>query len=259
MKKTVLVLLVMFAAVTLASAGSVSKSVSADPSGEVSIELISGNVEIIGWDRDEVEVTGTVGPDVEEVEVESDGGDVSIEVKIVNDDEKRSKDIDADLTVRVPRESTLEVETVSANVSVDETSGTIELESVSGTIKVAGSVREADVASVSGQISVVSDDALEDGDFETVSGNIEVRASFDSGGDFSFESVSGNITLYLPSGTAADFDVETFSGKIDNDFGAEAKRESEYVPGKTLQFSTGSGGAQIEIESFSGRIEIRED
>jgi DUF4097 and DUF4098 domain-containing protein YvlB len=221
--------------------------------------LIAGNVEVIGWDRDEVEVTGTVGPDVKEVVVESDGGDVSIEVEIVDDDEKRSKDIDADLTIHVPRESSLEVESVSANISVDETSGTIELESVSGKIEVRGSVREADVASVSGQISLASNGALEEGDFETVSGNIEVRASFDSGGDFSFESVSGNISLYLPSGTAADFDVETFSGKIVNDLGPEAKRESEYAPGKTLRFSTGSGGAQIEIESFSGRIEIRED
>ena len=77
---------------------------------------------------------------------------------------------------------------------------------------------------------MASDDALEDGDFETVSGNIEVRASFDSGGDFSFESVSGNISLHIPSGTAADFEVETFSGKIVNDFGAEAKRESEFAP-----------------------------
>ena len=41
------------------------RAVSAEPDGEVSVELIAGTIRVIGWDRSEVQVTGTVGDDVE--------------------------------------------------------------------------------------------------------------------------------------------------------------------------------------------------
>ena len=63
----------------------------------------------------------------------------------------------------------------------------------------------------------------------------------------------------MPSGTSADFNVETFSGKIVNDFGHTPRRESEYAPGQELQFTLGSGSATVDVESFSGRVELRED
>jgi len=259
MKHLTLALIVFLTAVTLAPASrSVSQTVPADSNGEVSIELIAGRIEVIGWDRDEVEVTGTVGDDVKELVVESEGGEVEIELELTRDDRGRSKDIEADLTIHVPRGSSLEIESVSAGISVEGTSGPVEIESVSGSVEVRGSVTLADVSSVSGKIHVASDEALTEGNFETVSGAIEVRAPLQDG-DFSFESVSGNIELYLPSGTSAEFNVETFSGKIVNDFGHTPKRESEYAPGQELQFTLGSGSATVDVESFSGRVELRED
>ena len=60
---------------------SIEESVEADPNGEVSIELISGDVRVIGWSRAEVQVSGTVGDDIEEVEVVSRGDRVSIEIE----------------------------------------------------------------------------------------------------------------------------------------------------------------------------------
>ena len=259
LKNLTLALIVFLTAVSLAPASrSVSRTVSAEPDGEVSIELIAGRIEVIGWDRDEVEVTGTVGDDVKELVVESEKGEVEIELEITRDDRGRSKDIEADLTIHVPRGSSIEIESVSARISVEGTSGPVEVESVSGGIEIRGSVTMADVSSVSGEILVASDEALTEGSFETVSGGIEVRAPFQDG-DFSFESVSGNIALYLPSGTSAEFSVETFSGKIANDFGHTPRSASEYAPGQELEFTLGGGSATVDIESISGRVELRED
>jgi hypothetical protein len=242
----------------------IDETVAADPDGEVSIELIAGSIHVIGWDRAEVQVTGTVGDDVEEVDISASGGDVSIEVELPDRDDDDSEDrsfndADADLEIRVPAGCLLEVETISAGITVEDFSGAVDLESISGEVSIEGAPSEAEVATVSGRIVLSSDEPLNEGDFESVSGNIEVRAALAPGGDFSFESVSGNIELRLPGSTSADFDVETFSGRIENEFGPEAERDSELVPGKSLQFTTGGGDADVEIESFSGRIELRID
>jgi len=242
----------------------VNETVPAESDGEVSIELIAGSIRVIGWDRAEVQVSGTVGDDVEEVEVSSSGGRVSIEVELPDRDRgsngRRSfNDADAELEIRVPAGSRVEVEAISADVEIKQVRGAVDIECISGDVRVEGAMREAQVATVSGDIVVVSDEPLRDGDFESVSGDIELRAALAPGGDFSLESVSGNVTLRLPANTSAEFDVETFSGKILNEFGPEAERSSEYTPEQELEFTTGGGDASVEVESFSGRIELRID
>jgi DUF4097 and DUF4098 domain-containing protein YvlB len=236
----------------------VGETVDADPDGEVSIELIAGEITIVGWDRDSVEVTGTVGDDVEEVEVESSGGRVSIEVELVDHDgdDHSYNDADVQLEIRVPRSSQIDFEAVSAELSISGVDGDGDIETVSGTIEVDGGMRELQVASVSGDILIRSKAALTGGEFQTVSGDIELDAELGRG-DFSFESVSGNITLRLAGRTSAEFDIETFSGRIDNAFGPQAERTDEYTPGKELHFELGGGDARVEIESFSGTVELK--
>ena len=55
----------------------------------------------------------------------------------------------------------------------------------------------------------------------------------------------------------ADFYIETYSGSIKNDIGPEARRSSEYGPGRELRFTSGGGGARVSIESFSGSVKLR--
>jgi hypothetical protein len=238
----------------------VEETVAAEPDGEVSVELIAGSIHVIGWDRAEVRVSGTVGDDVEEVHVSSRRGRVSIEVELPDGDGRRSfNDAKAELEIRVPAGSRVEVESISADVEVEQLTGAVDIECISGDVRVEGGLREAQVETVSGDILVVSAEPLLEGDFESVSGDIELRAALAAGGDFTLESVSGDIKLFLPGDTSAEFEVETFSGKIDNEFGPEAERTSEYTPEKELEFTTGGGGASVEVGSFSGRIELRID
>ena len=71
------------------------------------------------------------------------------------------------------------------------------------------------------------------------------------------ESVSGTVDLFLPAGLGAEFSVSTFSGEITNELGPAAEKTSKWTPEKELSFTSGSGGAQITVETLSGAVNIR--
>ncbi len=231
---------------------SVDETREAAPDGTVSVELIMGSIDIEGWDRAEVRVTGTLGDGVEELEIDSSGRRTSIEV----DPRHGSyRDAGAYLKIEVPFGSDIDIEAVSAPIEIRGVAGEVSVESVNGDVTVMGPVPEIDVELVNGKLEFSSDVPLKSGSFEAVSGNIDLSLSLDPSGRLSAEAVSGNIRIELPASTCADFELSTFSGGIDSDFGGEVE-SSEYLPSKSMEFSTGSCRARVSISSFSGRIEL---
>ncbi len=258
------------------------------PDGVVEISNVAGSVQVMAWGGSGVEITGVLGRDVKELKISGSDRRLQIEVDIP----KNADDIDTELVVRVPATAGVEVETVSATIHVEGVEGAIDLESVSGRIDVSGRPSGMSAESVSGDIKVAfapsrSDLATVSGsitvadgegeiDAETVSGTIDVRGGLWEGagletvsgtitfagdlaprGEYDFESMSGNVTLVVPASVSAEFDISTFSGSISNALGPEAKSTSKYTPEKELHFTAGSGGAEVSIESFSGRVEIK--
>jgi DUF4097 and DUF4098 domain-containing protein YvlB len=279
---------VLLAAASAWAQRSVNETRPLSPTGRVEISNVEGSVKVIGWGSAEVEITGTLGADVEKLEISGDESELRVEVKAPN----HSEWLETDLVLRVPARAGIEVETVSATIEAEGLSGSVDLESVSGWVKITGrpaalsietvsgdltiaeSAPRTDLASVSGSITVelaagrleaesvsgeirVENGSLEDASFETVSGDISYSGDIVGRGQYTIESMSGGVTLVVPSSVSADFDLATFSGAIDNDIGPKARSTSKYTPEKELRFSTGSGGASVSIESFSGSIKIR--
>ena len=289
-KNTVVAMAFLMAVGTAWAAQPVSETFPVGPGAEVDIDVLSGTVTILAGSAGVVEVTGTLGDGVESLEIDGDEDGVYIEVEY--DEHYHGKQqVDTDLTIRVPAGSILSVETVSASISVDGVSGELDLESVSGNVDVATMPAALDVETVSGNISVASAPAdsdlssvngkieiqavggsidvenvsgktiihggvIDDGDLESVSGNITCHASPGADGSLDIETMSGVITLVINSTLVASFDLSTFSGSIQNEIGPEPKRTSKYTPGKELYFNTGSGGPNISLESFSGSIKL---
>jgi len=290
MKKTTLMILVVLAVAGVAQADRMvdeTRPLAAD--GRVEISNISGKIEIIGWSGDGVSITGKLEDGVEELAISSSGSRLSIEVEL----ERRTRSNgSAYLTIKVPKNASLEIETVSANISVDGVMGELELESVSGRVEVSGETRSVEAASVSGDViatstsgsselesvsgniivrratgrldaNVVSGNIEVEGgdldsfDAETVSGSIFCGASPTDRGRFTIETMSGTVEMVVSSDISADFYIETYSGSIKNDIGPEPKRTDKYAPGKELRFTAGSGSAKISIESFSGSVKLR--
>lgn len=249
--------LMLLAAGTLTLAGEdIHKTVDASRNGRVEIDNLAGSVTITGWDRDEVEITGTLGKGTERLDVQEKGDRVIIEVVLPSGRNHRVEG--TELNIRVPRGSEVEVSTVSASIDVSEVDGSLELSSISGAVRVeGGEPEEVEIDSISGRIRV--DVRLDRGEFSTISGHIEARLDLTSRSRVDFDSVTGHIELTVPRGLNADFDISTFNGRIDCDFGPKPRKTSRYVPGAELNFSTGSGGARVSANSFSGRVTIEEE
>ncbi|MGB5390251.1 MAG: DUF4097 family beta strand repeat-containing protein [Thermoanaerobaculia bacterium] len=293
MKKKLLLLMAIALAAGGVWAGEsvdITKSASATPT--VEIENLAGSVKIHGWDREEIKVTGVLGDDTDGLDFSGSNDNFDIEVEIPDSYGRRHRDLDSDLEIWLPAGSSLAIETVSASIRVSGVNGRLELESVSGEVTVDGAPTSADVETVSGSIELSGSETLavaesvsgkielsgvagrveaatvsgsirveasdiEQGEFEAVSGSVRFTGALSPGARLSAESHSGSVVLNLPADTSARFQVETFSGGIDNGFGGgEAERTSRYAPGKRLDFTIGSGDAQVRVESFSGSVTL---
>jgi len=256
--------------------------------GLVAVENVAGSVEIVTWDRAEVQVRGETGSSVEEVEIGSTAS--GVQVRVVNRKGERRVD-GTDLQLRIPEAASVETETVSADISlsgsrgesvtlrtvsgdvqVDASPQRLDLHSVSGDVEFEGSVERSGFETVSGEIVIVGasgeisantvsgDVTLEAGEvsqgrFEAVSGDLTLSLSLADGGRLACDSMSGDVKLSLPSSQQAEFTAQSFSGSIHTDFGKSA--QVSRGPGVVLEHRAGENGAKIRLESFSGDISIR--
>jgi DUF4097 and DUF4098 domain-containing protein YvlB len=285
-------LLLAIALPVAALAGPVDRTVKAEANGEVEISNVSGTIDVRGWDRNEVQVTGHLGDDVERLDVETSGGHTLVKVVLPRG---RNSDGEAVLEIKVPRMSAVEVSAVSADVSSKGVLGTQRLKSVSGEVTADISSPDSEVRSVSGDVTVRGNGKVSSLRLSSVSGNIdlmnaagkldvvtvsgdarvimgetnEVRARTTSGnfnlnakltnvGRIDTESVSGEITLRVSAPGSISTEIETFSGDI-NGCLAEGKveRVSKYGPGSRLYIrGVEGGGAVVRAKTLSGDVDI---
>jgi DUF4097 and DUF4098 domain-containing protein YvlB len=293
MMKTLTFTLLSLLSAAAFSAEDINETMDAAADGTVSISNVAGSVEVQGWSRKQVEVTGELGSDADELIFERDGNDIVIKVKVPRHHGRR---ISSDLIVKVPEASSLEINTVSADIEIDNVEGEQDLESVSGDIETEAHAKDIDVSSVSGDVviqgdrkpmrtrlnSVSGDIEAEDlsGEIEaeTVSGDVEiVNGSFSralahsvngeilfhaellNDGRLDIETINGEVDVEFHGDVSARFDIETFNGEIRNCFGPESERTSRYAPGRELLFREGDGSGRVTIQTLNGDIRLCND
>ena len=135
-----------------AGAEEIEKRAQADPRGEVVIVNVAGDVQVTGWDRNEVQVDRRPRrTSVQRLDFKTSGGRTIIEVVLPKG---RSYHGSSDLVVHVPRNSSLETNTVSADQTIKDVRGMQRLQSVSGMIQTELFNDELEVKNVSGEITV---------------------------------------------------------------------------------------------------------
>lgn len=264
-----------------------------DARGRVDISNLKGRIDVRGWERNEVQITGTLGKGVERLEVDGSGSQVNIEVRYP----KRSWGSDDSgptrLVVMVPLRADLDIESVAADVDVTGVaSGELSISTVSGSVSAAAAPRKADVETVSGNASltlnsddvgvatvsgaivlrgrlggeidaetvsgrievIVNEQQVRDLSASTVSGRVDVRTGLAPGGEISMESVSGNLMLRLPQDVSAQVSGESFSGSLKATGVSIEKRRG---PGSSFSTRYGSGSGRVTVETFSGSAEVR--
>ncbi len=292
MKNVALILLgVLFA--PSAFAERIDQTQDADANGKVDVFNLSGDVEIVGWNRKQIQVTGEVGDDAEEFIFERSGKVTTIKVKVPDRSHGHHKDVSSDLLIRVPKGSSIDVGTVSADISVEGVEGEQELQSVSGDVETEAFSTDIDIGTVSGDVdvegsgkdmearlesvsgdvtgenlsgnikaeSVSGDIEIMQGDFsrariETVNGDVLFNAVLRTDGKLDVETINGTVDITFIGDVSARFDIETFNGRIRNCFGPDAERTSKYAPGWELSFTEGSGEGRVSIATLNGGLRL---
>ena len=267
-----------------------------NPDGRLEVHNVRGRVEIRAWDKNQVDVHGTLG---EGSSFELSGSGAEVVVRVKNRDENRSwwwgssgPREDTVLEIKVPKAATPEVHVVSAevdiagldgsrSVNVDSVSGDLridaraeryELKTVSGDMRCTGSAKRARFESVSGDIKAEGLDG-EIG-LETVSGDGHLDARTIS--ELKMNSVSGDMYVTGALGARGRIKAETMSGDVHVDLNGEVSASidaetfsgdirsdfgsvdrEEHGPGERLRFKSGGGEGEIELKSFSGDLSVR--
>ena len=251
----------------------------------VDLSLISGDIKVLSWDKAQVQIraysedgdlrfnasSGRVTLSVEDEN--GDGGDTKFEITVPKDARVIAGSVSGDVAVRGVAE--LEATSVSGEVSASNVAGRTTLQSVSGEINAADLGGPVNAEGVSGDITLsglggeVRVQTVR-GEMKlrgvkssyvrtsTVSGDLEFDGALDPKGRYEFHSHSGQFTLTLPRGTGAQVSMRGFSGEL------HSSCEMLLLPGansgghnKGMTFTIGGGGAHLDIETFSGDVEIR--
>jgi DUF4097 and DUF4098 domain-containing protein YvlB len=260
----------------------------ASPDGVVEIENGAGSIKVIGWNRSEVTVTGTLGAGAEGLTISGGAKKTSIEVET----EGNPHGISSDLEIHVPAGSRVEIESFAASVSVTDVTGTVSAEGVNNNIVITGAAKEVSAQTVNGTVEItgaatrvhaesvngavtikggggsveantvngrlsVAGGTFEHGSLETVAGGLRFEGDLARGAEIEATTVSGGVELVVPAGVSADFSITTFSGDVQTDFGASAQRKRGHATQKEVEFSTGGGDAKVTVQTLSGSIAVR--
>jgi DUF4097 and DUF4098 domain-containing protein YvlB len=275
---------------TAIQAADVNETIDAAADGHVDISNVAGTIEVYGWSKSSVEVTGDLGEKVEELVLERDGDRVTVKVKVPK---HSSGKISSDIVVRVPQGSSIEVSGVSSDIEVEDILGKQSLHTVSGDVTTQAASANLEAVSVSGDIEVdgdrkdtetfantvsgdvtlfglsgevkavaVSGDVtIDEGSYdrasiETVNGDLFFLAELRKGGKLGVETINGDVEIELGDDVSAEFEIDSFNGDIENCFGPKAERTSKYAPGWELNFTEGGGEGSVTISTLNGDIHI---
>ncbi len=174
-----------------------------------------------------------------DVTIEGSNGEIAVET------------VRGDITI-VGGSGSVTAETVSGEIRIEGANGVIEANSVAEDVRVSNSSGEIYVETVGGSIIL-------EGLSATVveAGSVGGRVSFDGiivdGGEYFFASHGGTVSITIHEDYNDSVSFASIHGNISSDFPGTPDLER----GARNSFTIGSGGANIEAETFGGRIVFR--
>ncbi len=225
----------------------VVKSFSVEAKSELRLENVNGDVDIKGWDKDEIKVSATISADDQKsldrisVDMTQNSRGVNVETHYKKSSSwKRHNSGRVDYHIMVPNDARLSsIELVNGSLEIDGVKGEMKLELVNGSIVANGLTADSEISSVNGSIDV---------SYQSISDSLR---------DIEIDTVNGRIKLSLPEQISADVDIETMHGSIRNDFGLSQNKNM--FSGRNLHGTIGSGDVKISIESVNGGVKLEKN
>ena len=253
--------------------------------GSVDLGLVSGEIVVTGWSRQEVKIHAFIETGYFEASYSNSRVSVTArsrrnhmsearyEVSVPFGTRVRASAVSGDVTVRGTAGETL-VNSVSGDVEVRDAGNIVELHTVSGDIKasklrgrirtnsVSGDITAEDIngelngKTVSGSVNLRG--SLSGVEFESVSGDFDFAGDIKGDGSYSVNTHSGDIKLVVPANTGLSLELQTFSGEVRADFPMTLQPGEQPLNRRNRQtrFTVNGGGPRLRLETFSGDIII---
>ena len=146
-------LVVAVAAPVIAAEREVKESGPASAEGMVMVENVSGSVKVIGWDKNEISLEGTLSGDIEELKFET--GKKKSRIKVVwpkRQEEPEGRGPPGDQ--RAPRAASWRWSASAPTSRFPRSPGRSEASSISGDVTVTGECEEVEAESISGDVFI---------------------------------------------------------------------------------------------------------
>ncbi|MDO6620365.1 DUF4097 domain-containing protein [Pseudomonadota bacterium] len=230
------------------AAQSVEQEMTVNAKPQIELKVQRGKVEIIGWDKDLITVSGQLDELSEGFIFEQKGNQITIEDKLPNSYRGHDED-GSNLVIKLPIKLMLEAEGVSADYKIENLSGEIDLALVSGNLKANHMDGDIKLQTVSGNIE--SDKLNGKLELETVSGDIKDKSS---AGKAQYRLVSGE--LESKDNQVTKLSIDQVSGDIEGNFSAVEKIKIVSVSGD-IDISLSAKVTKASFDTVSGDVEVK--
>jgi hypothetical protein len=247
----------------------------------LALENLAGDISVVGWKKNAVRIRAQHSKR-DRIVVQVQRGVVAIEAMnraglppIVEYDlavpewmTLRLSALESDIRVR-NMQAPVAAECMRGDIHVSDSHGPLQLSSIEGEVAVedardvqATSINNlVQLARIVGQIEVES----VNGDIEmrqvtsprvlasSMSGSVMFSGVFEPRGHYRLSSHTGNLRVGVPVGAGVDVTVASFNGAFQSSLPLQVGRQRR---GRRFNFTLGTGGSTLELESFQGLIQL---
>jgi hypothetical protein len=245
---------------------------------DLTVENVRGAITVVGWDQNTTQIVATGQKGAADIEIGQEGRTISARTKHEQgmlgwlDWLTGKKPPIVDYEVRVPYASNLRLKNVSGPISAQDVNGEVRVNDVDGTAVLTAIKGEVRAETVNGSLQAnaiegtaklhtvngrmrVQEGSLGALNADTVNGDIEVGASFASGGEYSFHTVNGSCRLMLVNAPYAHVSAHGVNMSVDCKVPTAGLERS--MGSWKADIGTGEGPrSSIRFDTVNGRLYI---
>jgi Putative adhesin len=230
--------------------------------GNLDVDTFNGSIEIIGWDQNSVDISGTKyarTPELrDQIKIDTSHSDNSVTVHAVRPFDNHGN-MGARFIIHVPKKVNLdriassngkiEVRSITGSANLRTSNGPINAEQVDGPI---------DASTSNGHITVQEQLATGHSPIHlrTSNGAIDITAERPITSDLHASTSNGSITVHLPSSTVARIRASTSNSAITSDFDVtmQGRIDKHHLEGNIN--GSKSDAPMIDLSTSNGHIRL---
>lgn len=218
-----------------------------DAAGTVAVTNMNGDIEIVGWDKNEVSIEAEKSARTDEelkrieIIVEASAQQVVVKTKHHKADgdswwhRNGNNSGGVHYVLHVPAKlQRVKIDAMNSNISTEKVSAAMKLETMNGRIRASGLTGDTDLDTMNGRIS----------------------ASFDrlgAGQKVNVDTMNGHCELFVPTEASARVNASSMNGRVSSELPITVEKSSRH----SLHGALGKGEATISMDSMNGSLSIR--